>query len=176
MIERKGQQEEQGSREPIITPEGKAIIDLFQQAQHAEEEEKKRILQEFIKRIVKALSPSEQSSFLAKDQGVPKILLTGEKKYFGDDCMHLGGGTAGQRIFFRESVFLTDPERAEDLGKDAIREETKTDILLKSRDGKVRWMAYPFPEGNDYKFGKEYWVKFIEVFGGDIVDLLQPLK
>lgn len=164
--------------EQKLTAEAKVVVGLFQEAQKAADPiEKKRLLEEFVKKLVKLLSPSKSSNLMAKDQGVPAFLLTGIHKYFQDDCAHLGGGTAGQRIYFKNYITIyNDPARAEQLGRNALKTVYKDEIALKSADDKPRWMSYPLPEGNDLKFGRDYWPLFITNFGSDIVDLLQDLE
>lgn len=161
--------------EQELSSEGRKIIELFQKAQKTlEPAEREVLLGKFVRQLVLLLETKEGK--IAETQRVPPILLTGQKKYFGDDCVYLGAGTAGQRIFFNDSVIIyDDPRKAEQLGKDAIIERLTKETLLKSTDGKPRWMVYHFPEGSDQKFGIDFWSRFIQNFGGEIVDLLQRL-
>lgn len=162
--------------------EAREIISLFQKAKiTADEKERLKLLEEFKIKLVRLLV--QKTGTIAEDQQIPPILLTGEKKYFGDDTIFLGGGTSGQRIFLKKEISIYDDlAKAERLGKNATRKEflwkkgqpgELLEIMLESADGKPRWMAYYKPEGGDLKFGWKYWERFVEVFGDEIVDLLQ---
>ena len=166
-------------------PEVSEVISLFQKARKADDEKERiKLLEEFKLKLIRLLQSSTENSkpSFAESQELPRVLLTGEKKYFGDDMIFLGGGTSGQRIYFTNHVFLSnDASKADHIGKNAKRSEYRSEkderlsIELESNDGKPRWMTYFKPEGNDWKFGERYWKKFVEIFGDDTVDLLQEL-
>lgn len=162
-------------------PEASEIILLFQKAKEAtDEKERLKLLEEFKVKLVRLVAQATRT--IAEDQELPPILVTGVKKYSGDNIIILGGGTSGQRIFFKNKIEVYDQQKAERLGKDAKRTEFTWskgkpnelfEITLESADGQPRWMAYYKPEGGDWKFGERYWKRFVEVFGDDIVDLIQ---
>ncbi len=72
----------------------------------------------------------------------------------GEDCLSVGSGTAGQRVYFRNRDIDGH----------------------KSSDGNVQWMWYPEPSQSDLSYGAaKYRERFLQIFGKDIVDLLQNI-
>lgn len=157
--------------------EGKRIIKLFQEAKmFANDEEIKDFLwQKFAERLVAAVTPKGERPHVGEMLYSMKDIALGGKR---DDKFYIGSGTAGQRIIFENHTVIPrgDTKTVERLEREAKKVyEAPNLVEFESADGKPRWMRYPKPEGESWKFGKDYWERYMETFGDETVDLLEDI-
>jgi hypothetical protein len=69
--------------------------------------------------------------------------------------LSVGSGTAGCRIRI---------EAREPLDEEQV-----------SADGLPRWLYYPRPRDEDWLYSEQYWTRFEQAFGSEVVDLAAPL-
>jgi hypothetical protein len=165
--------------------EAREVISLFQQAKAATGDEQIKLLEKFREKLLDIVTPPGPNSMRPTTPGrtVKRVVLEET-----DDCLAVGTGTSGQRIHFKQQIEVHNNwELADRLGKGAKKNEETWEgtggekffnIRLESEDGKPRWMQYYRPQDKDYTTygGGKYWERFMNAFGGEIVDLLQEIE
>lgn len=154
-----------------ISPLLRELKKLFQAAKKSTDQtEQFRLLRQFFEKLMAAVAP-EGAHPKQADENLKKIIL---ERHFGpDNYLAVGGGTDGQRIFFMSGV-VVNAQEAEQLGRGAVVETQGNFSFLDSKDNKPMWMVYTKPgdgKGNSWTHGKQYWRRFMQVFGYDIVNL-----
>jgi len=147
--------ERRGEKDPQeMSEEAMGILKLFQEAKTtgSNEEKQNELLRAFYNGLMRIVLPEGEKS----DTELKEILLGKGKKYFYQDYFIVGGGSSGQRIYFKEY--------------------NNSSHNIESNDKKPRWMWYPKPSGRSWTFGEQYWERFNRNFGGEIVDLLQNIE
>ncbi|MBI4049196.1 MAG: hypothetical protein HY395_00035 [Candidatus Doudnabacteria bacterium] len=133
-----------------LTPQAKELIGLFQRARNsASPQDKTALLREFVNKLHELISPG-RSTWTPDDQ-LSGIIVEGVDK----SPIPIHTGTNGQRIYFSRNKPYDGTE--------------------KSADGKVQWMFYPEPPKDDRYGGREFYNRFLENFGDEIVDMLRKI-
>lgn len=134
-----------------LTSQAKELIGLFQKAKSTDNlEHKIALLRQFVDKLHELISPG-RSTWTPDDQ-LAGIIIEGVNK----SPIPINTGTEGQRIYFSKRKSYDGNEQ--------------------STDGKVQWMSYPEPPKDDRYGGREFYNRFLENFGHDIVDMLQKLE
>lgn len=163
----------ESSRSPEIHEQAREIILIFQRAKAAQDgTERARLMQEFYQKLIAIVTPPNEGFFERTDQDLINIVLENTTHNY----LSVGGGTSGQRIYFRNTIMIPMDKDAKKYGADLQATEFSGFYELESQDGKPRWMTYHKPEGSNWPHGQRYWEKFIATFGDDIVDLLQKIE
>lgn len=151
----------------------KEILLAFQAAKASEnEEDRGKLIQDFYQKLRKLVTPENEEFFAREDRDLIDNVLEGRKEMY----LAVGGGTSGQRISFKNSIFAKTEEDAKKYGYDLESTEFAGSYELESLDGKPRWMVYGKPEGSDWSHGQRYWERFVSNFGDEVVDLLQKVE
>ena len=142
-------------REEEINPEAQEVFAAYQ-TMRAEVDPGKQgeLCAQFEEKLVRLVTPpSERHKYSSPTTWHESILQRlRDTLVDGVGEITVGSGTAGQRIYFK----------------------TKDSKGNKSADGKVRWMHYPEPSKSDLSYGAaKYRNRFLQVFGKDMVDLLE---
>ena len=139
--------EENSKVEGLLSPKGKELIAIFQEAISSSDlERQKKKTREFYEKLVKLINPGKENSNYSDEDLVKRIVWGEDPASAGG--LWIAGGSSGQRILFRNY----NPET----------EEVTPDRM-------VRYMIYPEPSS----IGWEMWHKYILHFGGITVDLRQ---
>ena len=140
---------EQSKKESELSPEIKELLLTFQQAKQEKDEERQNgLLLKFREKLLHIVIPPGESLPSEHISRLRKVLLEGSQGI--SNYIPVGGGTDGQRIWFRDNVTTGDDE-------------------VSSTDGKPRWMAYYEPEGSSRSYGERYWKRYMEAFGNQVV-------
>ena len=123
------------------------VLTLFHQAKASFDPKKRLGLLRKMADKLAVLIDDPGKNFPVPDNNLDRLILNGVNP--NSDYLPIGTGTSGERVYF----LSRHPESN-----------------LKSSDGKVRWMFYPWNENK--KFGRIYYERFLNQFGTDIVDLL----
>ncbi len=158
--------------ERVVTAEAQEIIGLFRRAREAAAGEiQDSLFQEFAQKLVAAVTPRGQTPHVGDMLHQMKDIALGKR--IGP--IYIGSGTAGQRIRLDNYVFVKneDRDKLNRWEKNTKKTDLGDGVELETLDQKPRWMRYVKPEGENWKFGKEYWERYMETFGGEVVDLLE---
>jgi len=171
---RPNQESEQDKKEPQeMTDEAREVIRLFQEAKLATDiEEQNKLLQNFYAGLMNIVTPEGERPNGQSDQELKRVVIDG-KKLGGYNYLSVGGGTSGQRIYFKNHIIVPSGESPAIYGYDITPEEFQGQYELESKDRKPRWMTYYKPEGSDWSHGQPYWERFVKNFGNEIIDLVQ---
>lgn len=154
-----------------ISEQAKEVIRLFQEAgEMLDEETRIKLLHKFHGKLQDILAPGSDHYELS-DEGLEEA-ISGRVPL----GVAAAARTSGQRIFFERSITVPQGENPSIYGPDLTPTEMFGEYYLDSKDKKTRWMRYPKPSDNDWEYGKDYWTRFHEHFGQDIVDLFQKLE
>ena len=153
-------------RAPEMNERAREVILAFQKAKVAKNEtEQAQLIQVFYQKLMKIVTPENEEFFQKIEKDLADIVLEGKDPQY----LSVGGGTAGQRIIFKNSIIIQNQSEQAKYGFDLQSNEFNE---LESQDGKPRWMVYGKPESH----GQRYWERFIGAFGDEVVDLLQAIK
>ena len=165
---------EQFKKETELSSEVRDLILTFQKAKEARtEDEQNMLLEQFRLKLLKIVIPEGEGLPSENVQRLRKVLLEGSQNI--SNYIPVGGGTDGQRIWFRSQITVKGEGELDRLGKGANVEPFQDTYALDSKDDKPRWMAYYEPEGSSRGYGERYWKRYMEAFGNQVIDLLQEL-
>ncbi len=132
---------------------GKArrLISLYQEGKRETDEgRREKLAGSFYEELQDLLVGREGARSSAPLDMVIEIIY-GESVGSGD-YLAISTGTTDERVFFCKRLSL-------DTG------------IVESSDGGVRWMRYPKPSDEESWHAGQYWERWMEHFGGEVVDL-----
>ncbi len=143
-------------KELPLSPEGKKILTIYQAARNATKKDKQeKLLSKFCLELVSAIDARKLTHFEVQEgpKNLSKVLIDGRGT---DGTLYFDTGSSGDRIFFEK--WIIEGHKG-----------------FKSHDGKVKWMRYP-SSTCAYDWQKKANKRFIHLFGGETVDLMQDLR
>lgn len=154
--------------------EARELILLFQRARVSQNsEEQLALFQEFYNKLMEMVTPVEES---VPKESAERVRQNVNREPGSGGYLSVGSGTSGQRIFFRNAIYVENEAQAQQLGRGAKTEKIEDKLEMTNEDGAPRWMHYPKPGKNDGAHGERYWKMYMARFGNEMVDLLQELK